>query len=285
MLKKPDWLRVRFGETPNRHAVEELLRGLGLNTVCAQAGCPNVGECFSRKTATFMAMGTHCTRDCRFCAVHHGTPEPLNPEEPVNIARAVKALGLKYVVVTSVTRDDLSDGGAAHFAQIIAAIRQTAPNTAIEVLIPDLQGDWRALELITRAAPDVISHNMETVRSLAAQVRPQAAYERSLELLRQIKLLNPGIRSKSGFMLGLGESKNEVHALLDDLRDVDCEFLTIGQYLAPGKAHLPVQAYIAPACFDEYAALAKRKGFAFVASAPLVRSSYRAEEALHLAQN
>ena len=280
MLKKPDWLRVRFDETPNRHAVEELLRGLKLNTVCAQANCPNVGECFSRKTATFMAMGTNCTRDCRFCNVRHGPPQPLDPQEPGSIAQAVKALGLKYVVVTSVTRDDLPDGGAAHFAAIIEEIRKASPGTATEVLIPDLQGNPRALETITRAAPDVISHNMETVRPLYAQVRPQAQYERSLELLRQIKRLNPGVRSKSGFMLGLGESEAQVHALMDDLHAAGCEFLTIGQYLAPSRAHLPVRAYLEPACFDAYGALARQKGFRFVASAPLVRSSYRAEQAL-----
>jgi len=280
MQPKPSWLRVRHGNTVNQQAVESLLSGLNLNTVCAQANCPNYCDCFSRKTATFMVMGTNCTRQCRFCNVRHDQPQPLHPAEPQNVAQAVKQLGLKYVVVTSVTRDDLPDGGAGHFAETIAEIKQALPETAIEVLIPDLNGDLAALQTITNAAPTVISHNMETVKGLYSAVRPQAIYERSLKLLRNVKRLNPSVHSKSGIMVGLGETAQQVHELMDDLRSVDCEFLTIGQYLAPSKQHIPVHEYITPAQFDEYGALARQKGFSFVASAPLVRSSFNANEAL-----
>jgi lipoic acid synthetase len=227
-----------------------------------------------------MIMGTNCTRNCRFCDVRYDLPQQLDPEEPRRVAQAVKELELKYVVVTSVTRDDLSDGGAAHFAKVIAEIKHATPETAIEVLIPDFKGSIDALKVVTDAFPNVISHNMETVKSLYSVVRPQAQYNCSLELLRNIKLLDSRIHSKSGIMVGLGETKDEIFELFDDLLEVGCEFLTIGQYLSPSKQHLSVQEYIEPSQFEEYGLVARKKGFKFVASAPLVRSSFNAGEAL-----
>lgn len=282
MLKKPEWLRVRWADGPNRETVEAILEKLNLNTVCREANCPNYRECFSRKTATFMIMGTNCTRNCRFCNVHYDRPQRLNPEEPKNVALAVKELGLKYAVITSVTRDDLPDGGAEHFAETIKKIKRAAPETAIEALIPDFGGIAGSLKTVAEASPAVISHNMETVKSLYADVRPQAGYKRSLELISNIKRFNPEVRSKSGIMVGLGETMGQVHELFDDLREAGCEFLTIGQYLAPTKQHIPVREYIDPAQFEVYGAAARQKGFEFVASAPLARSSFRAGEALGL---
>ena len=279
-MSKPSWLRVRSSDTENRRAVEEILRGLNLNTVCAAANCPNYFECFSKKTATFMILGTQCTRNCRFCNVTNGTPDHPNADEPANIANAIKELGLAYAVVTSVTRDDLPDGGAAHFAETIRSINRISPETAVEVLIPDLRGDIDSLKVIASADPTVISHNMETIRRLYAAVRPAADYHRSLKVLGQIRQLNPSIRAKSGFMVGLGETKEEVRELLADLRSAGVEFVTIGQYLAPTKEHIPVHEYITPEQFAEYGSMAKEMGFEFVASAPLVRSSYMAHEAL-----
>ena len=278
MLLKPDWLRVRVMHTPNMDIVEEVIAGLGLNTVCREANCPNFAECFSRKTATFLIMGTNCTRNCRFCNVRHDAPQALEHGEPKNVALAVKELGIRYIVVTSVTRDDLPDGGAEHFAETVREIKAASPGTVVETLIPDLMGSYSALKRVTDSRPDVISHNMETVKALYPEVCPQAGYRRSLDLLRNVKLLDPGIRSKSGFMVGLGETEGQVFELLDDLRDAGCEFITIGQYLAPSKRHIPVHEYVEPARFEEYGATARRKGFAFVASAPLVRSSYNAGE-------
>jgi len=259
--------------------VENTLSKLKLNTVCREANCPNSSECYSRKTATFMILGTNCTRNCRFCNVRHGNPAPPQPEEPGNVAQAIKELELKYVVVTSVTRDDLPDGGDGHFAKTVHEIRQISRGTLIEILIPDFKGDPKALKTVAEAKPDVISHNMETIQKLYPEVRPQAEYARSLELLGKIKTLCPDIRTKSGFMVGLGETKEQVIKLLGDLREVSCELLTIGQYLAPTKQHYPVQEYIEPTMFDEYKTIAKEMGFAHVASAPLVRSSYQAAAA------
>ena len=280
MARKPEWLRIRSGSSSNQDDVFELLQSLDLNTVCKEANCPNYMECFSRKTATFMILGTACTRNCGFCNVRHEKPLPIESDEPERIAQAVKELGMRYIVITSVTRDDLPDGGAGHFASVVRSIRKMNPDTKIEVLIPDFQGSIDALKMVTDSSPDVISHNMETVRALYPQVRPQAQYRRSLELLGNIKQLNPDIHSKSGIMLGLGEMAEQVYELFDDLREVGCEFLTIGQYLAPSAKHFPVYEYIEPRCFDEYGEIAKEKGFLFVASAPLVRSSYHADEAL-----
>jgi len=280
MLQKPGWLNIRYSHTENRETVEKILENLNLNTVCREANCPNFMECFSNKTATFMILGTNCTRNCRFCNVRYDAPNPIDLNEPAKIVTATKELGLQYVVITSVTRDDLSDGGAQHFAEVIRAIKKHSPSTAVEVLIPDFKGSIDALKIVADAKPAVISHNMETVKSLYNDVRPEAEYERSLELIKNIKSLNNDIRSKSGIMVGLGETKEQVYELFDDLREVGCEFLTIGQYLAPTKEHFPIKEYIEPAQFDEYGKIAKSKGFEFVASAPLVRSSYHAGEAL-----
>ena len=277
---KPEWLRVKNNQSPNRAAVEDLLKNLNLNTVCSEADCPNYGVCFSRKTATFMILGKTCTRNCGFCNVSNGSPESVNPDEPANIAKAVKSLGLQYVVVTSVTRDDLPDGGAAHFSQTISEIQKATPHTLIEVLVPDFAGNIEALETVANSSPDVISHNMETVKRLYPHVRPQADYERSLDLIRQIKKANPKIKSKSGIMVGFGETADEVYMLFDDLINTDCDFFTSGQYLQPTRNHVPVVEYVEPDVFDEYGAVARGKGFKFVASAPLVRSSFNAGEAL-----
>jgi len=278
VTRKPEWLRVSRKHDPNQQAVEQLLKKLGLNTVCKEANCPNYSECFSQSTATFMILGTNCSRNCHFCNVRHDLPQDIDPDEPKNVAHAVKELGLQYVVVTSVTRDDLPDGGAAHFAATIRDIRQISSNTVVEVLIPDLQGDMDALELITDASPNVISHNMETVAALYPHVRTQADYQRSLKLIAAVKQRSPHIRVKSGIMLGLGETKEQVIELFDDLLQVGCELLTIGQYLAPSLEHHQVVEFLDPSTFDEYGKIARERGFAQVASAPLVRSSYRAGE-------
>ncbi|MCL2221717.1 MAG: lipoyl synthase [Oscillospiraceae bacterium] len=281
MLKrKPEWLRIQSKSNPNIALVEELISNSNLNTVCAEANCPNYNECFSKKIATFMILGKNCTRNCNFCNVSHEIPEQISADEPKNLARAVSALGLKYVVITSVTRDDLADGGAEHFAKVIQAVRKNCHETAIEVLIPDFKGELKALRTVAGASPDVISHNVETVPELYAAVRQQAKYCRSLELLRNIKLINPKIHSKSGIMLGMGETKEQVLKLFEDLRKADCDFITIGQYLAPTAKHYPIYEFITPKQFEEYGSIAKKMGFSFVASAPLVRSSYNASEAL-----
>ena len=280
MTGRPEWLKIRHTNSPNLKIVETLLESLNLNTVCREAVCPNYLECFSSKTATFMILGTNCTRNCSFCNVRNGNPQNIDYDEPSNIALAVEKLELEYVVITSVTRDDLPDGGAGQFERVIKAIQASSPNTAIEVLIPDLKGCLDSLEIITNANPAVISHNMETVRALYSKIRPQASYKRSLEVLNNIKKRNPNIHSKSGIMLGFGEVKEQVFELFNDLRDVDCEFLTIGQYLAPTKKHFPIYEYVEPNVFDAYAKVAKELGFRFVASAPLVRSSYHAKNAV-----
>jgi lipoic acid synthetase len=241
--------------------------------------CPNYADCVSRRTATVMILGTNCTRNCACCNVAHGEPSAVDADEPNRIGEGVARLGLKYIVVTSVTRDDLPDGGAGQFAAVIASIRELSPGTAIEVLIPDFGGSADALRVVADAAPDVISHNIETVKALYSGVRPGAVYTRSLELIRRIGEFE-AIRSKSGLMVGLGETREQVYALMDDLRNIGCEFLTIGQYLAPSRKHHAVIEYVTPETFDEYADAARANGFSFVASAPFVRSSYRADEAL-----
>jgi len=278
--KKPDWLKITYRDTPNREYVEKVLRSMSLNTVCNEANCPNYLECFNRKTATFMILGVNCTRNCRFCNVTFGKPEDVNINEPENIAKAVAQLGLKYVVITSVTRDDLPDGGAEHFAKTIKWIKKLNPNTAVEVLIPDLKGDIDSLKIVSYALPTVISHNIETVPRLYFAVRPQAIYNRSLDVIKNIKILNSSIHSKTGIMLGLGETKEEVIEVFKDLREIGCEFLTIGQYLSPSKAHYPVVEYIHPDTFKEYNDIALEMGFSFVTSGPYVRSSYHADEAV-----
>lgn len=276
MIKKPDWLRVPYYSDQSSSYITEMLDEMNLNTVCVEASCPNRSECFSNKTATFMVLGTNCTRKCMFCNVSFGIPQPIDRDEPSRIARAVKKLNLSYVVITSVTRDDLPDGGADHFANVIQAVHELSPKTAIEVLIPDLSD----IIGIVNKSPNVVSHNIETVKSLYEKVRPAADYFRSLSLIKKVKSLDANIRTKSGIMLGLGETRDEVLKTLDDLLEAECEFLTIGQYLAPSKNHYPVSEYIEPQVFTEYADIAYKKGFIFVASAPFVRSSYHADKAL-----
>jgi lipoic acid synthetase len=280
-MAKPEWLRVRARSTREFDEVEDMLRRLSLHTVCSEANCPNRMECFSRRTATFMILGSVCTRNCTFCNVQKGaSPETVDPAEPLHVAQAAAELGLRHVVVTSVTRDDLPDGGAGHFADVVRAIRAHNPQTAVEVLIPDFKGDISALQKVVEAAPEIINHNVETVPRLYPEVRPMAAYGRSIELLRNVKRMEAGIYTKSGIMLGLGESRDEVLEVFHDLRDADCDFLTVGQYLAPSAQHHPVVDYIHPDTFKEYEETALSLGFKYVASGPLVRSSYQAEKAL-----
>ena len=278
---KPDWFKVPANRGTENEAVMALLRSLGLHTVCEEANCPNCGECFGRKTATFMILGNQCTRNCRFCVVSKGSPQLVDPDEPAHVAEAVKQLGLRHVVITSVTRDDLPDGGAAHFASSIRAIREASPldPPVVEVLIPDLQGNWDALQLIIDVVPEVINHNIETVPRLYPTVRPEASYQRSLALLAEVKARHASILTKSGIMVGLGETEAEVLDVMQDLRDVGCDLLTIGQYLAPSKNHHPVIEYIHPDQFAFYREAAEKAGFRHVASGPLVRSSYQADQA------
>lgn len=277
-VRKPLHLRVRVSQGANYRAVKSILQDLRLHTVCEEAGCPNIYECFEAKTATFLILGDTCTRNCRFCLVSGGTPLPPDAAEPLNVANAVAELGLKYVVITSVTRDDLADGGASIFAQTIQAVREAAPGCAIEVLIPDFAGDWSALQAVVDAAPDVLNHNIETVSRLYSTVRPAAAYERSLRLLSVAKERGFGGSTKSGIMVGLGENKDEVAGVLADLRGHGCDIVTIGQYLAPSKEHYPIARYYDPREFDELKQIGYRLGFSHVESAPLVRSSYQARE-------
>lgn len=276
--RKPEWLKSKQIPTEEEQKVRRLMKNLHLNTVCREARCPNRVECFNRGTATFLIMGDTCTRRCRFCNVKKGKPQPLDKEEPRHVAEAVKALGLKYVVITSVTRDDLPDGGAAHFASVIRKVREIDPGVGIEVLIPDFQGDSDSLNTVLDARPDVLNHNVETVSRLYEAVRPGAFYERSLELLARAKTINPSIKTKSGLMVGLGETDEELYGVFADLRKAGCDLLTIGQYLAPTKEHYPVADYILPEKFEEYRAKALEMGFLDAASGPLVRSSYKAGE-------
>jgi lipoic acid synthetase len=275
---KPEWLRRRFSYKSSVTEVNDLLVDLNLNTVCQEAHCPNQLECFGNHTATFMILGDHCSRNCTFCAVAFGPQDPPNPDEPRRVAEAVSHLGLKYVVLTSVTRDDLSDGGAAHFASTIRAIREIGDEISVEVLVPDFQGSAKALAAVLAAEPAVLNHNVETVPRLYPAVRPQADYERSLQLLAEVKRLTRDTVSKSGFMVGLGEKREEVSSLMRDLREVGCDLVTIGQYLRPSKDHHPVVEYIPPNIFQTYKIEAQSLGFLGVASGPYVRSSYHAEK-------
>lgn len=277
IARKPQWLKRQFDPVAEAK-MTTLLRSLSLHTVCEDANCPNRSECFKSKTATFMILGDVCTRGCRYCAVAKGAPFPLDPDEPQHVAKAAETLGLRHVVVTSVTRDDLPDGGADHFARTILALREHLPKSTIEVLIPDFQGSEAALQRVMEAKPDIINHNVETVPALYPVVRPQANYLRSLELLRRVKAA--GLYSKTGFMVGLGETRQDVLALMDDLVATGCDMLTIGQYLQPSKNHLPVVEFITPEQFDEYKNIALAKGIRYVASGPFVRSSYHAAEAM-----
>ncbi len=275
---KPDWIRVRapVGEAvPN---LKKLLREHQLVTVCEEASCPNLSECFTHGTATFMIMGDKCTRRCTFCDVAHGRPDPLDPLEPINLATALGKMNLKYVVITSVDRDDLLDGGASHFAACIQAARQHCPHTRLEILVPDFRGRVeKALEALSLAPPDVLNHNLETVPRLYQQARPGSDYEGSLDLLQAFKTRFPHVPTKSGLMLGLGETDEEILAVLQDLRAHDCDMLTLGQYLQPSKFHIPVARFVPPETFSWFAQQAKALGFKNVASGPLVRSSYHAD--------
>ena len=281
-VPKPAWLRRRLPSGPAGEQVRRLLRGGSLHTVCEEAQCPNLFECFGRHTATFLILGNHCTRDCRFCAVTHGPPAAPDPGEASRVAEAAATLGLRYVVVTSVTRDDLADGGAGGFAAAIRALRQRIPGVCIEVLIPDFQGDSAALDTVLDAAPDVLNHNIETIARLYPLARPQADYRQSLDLLSRSAVRAPQIPTKSGLMLGLGETDDEIRTALADLRAAAVRILTLGQYLQPTRDHLPVHRYLPPDTFDGWRTEALSMGFSAVASGPFVRSSYQAQ-AVHAA--
>lgn len=277
-LRKPAWIRAPFPGTPEVQRLKQILRDNRLHTVCEEASCPNLGECFGHGTATFMIMGAICTRRCPFCDVGHGRPNPLDPQEPENLARTVAAMGLKYVVITSVDRDDLRDGGAAHFADCIQATRAAQPSIIIEILTPDFRGRMDiALDILVQEPPDVFNHNLETVPRLYRQARPGADYHYSLELLQRFKARQPQIPTKSGLMLGLGETLDEIRDVMRDLRTHDVEMLTLGQYLQPSIHHLPVARYASPEEFEQLRVDGEAMGFTHVASAPLVRSSYHAD--------
>ena len=279
MERKPEWLRVRY----NQEAVAEVAQLLGelkLNTVCKEANCPNLGECYRKHTATFMILGSQCTRNCRFCNVTPGHPLPPDPDEPENVAAAAKKLGLRHVVLTCPTRDDLPDGGAEQFAKTVRAIRAACPGVTVETLISDMKMDTAALDVVIEARPEVLNHNVETVRALQKAVRPQADYQRSLSVLRYCKEKAPSLLTKTGFMVGLGETEEQIGQLMDDVLAVGCDILTIGQYLQPTPEHYPLARYATPEDFARYKETALAKGFRYVASAPLARSSYKAWEAL-----
>jgi lipoic acid synthetase len=275
---KPPWLRVRLPAGGAYQEVNHLLAGLGLHTVCQEAQCPNKGECFHARTATFLILGDVCTRGCRFCAVAKGQPQPLDTDEPERVAQAVEALNLRYSVITSVTRDDAPDGGAAMFAETIRAIRRRVPRCKVEVLIPDFQGSDEALRIVMDARPDVLNHNLETVPRLYSTARPGADYERSLRLLRRAKEMSPGALTKTGLMLGLGETLDEIRAVMSGLVAVRCDLLTLGQYLQPSRAHLPIERYVPPEDFASLAREGEAMGLKHVEAGPLVRSSYHARE-------
>ncbi len=280
VLKKPEWIRVKAGSPTTRfYEIKNILREHKLHTVCEEASCPNIGECFGRGTATFMIMGDKCTRRCPFCDVGHGRPDPLDQEEPLNLARTIAKLRLKYAVITSVDRDDLRDGGAGHFAECIRQIRALSPSTQIEILTPDFRGrDDRALSILQEAPPDVMNHNLETAPRLYKEARPGSDYLFSLNLLKKFKAQNPGIPTKSGIMVGLGETDEEILQVMQDMRAHDISMLTIGQYLAPSNSHLPVRRYVHPDTFKMFEAEAYKMGFSHAAVGAMVRSSYHADQ-------
>jgi lipoyl synthase len=275
-VPRPDWIRVKAPNSPAYFETKKLIKDNNLYTVCEEAGCPNIGECWQKKHATVMIMGDTCTRACSFCNVATGKPLALDPHEPENLAKAAKGLGLQHIVITSVDRDDLDDGGAAHFAECILRLRKESPKTTIEVLTPDFMKKEGALEIVVAARPDVFNHNIETVPSLYQAIRPGARYFTSLRLLQRAKELDKTIFTKSGLMVGLGEEDSEVYQLMDDLRAADVDFMTIGQYLQPTPKHAAVKRYVEPAMFEKYKEVAYSKGFLMVASSPLTRSSYHA---------
>jgi lipoic acid synthetase len=278
VLRKPDWIRVKAPVSKGYAETRDIVRSHKLVTVCEEAGCPNIGECWEKKHATFMIMGEICTRACAFCNVATGRPNALDPDEPESVAKAVKQMGLSHVVITSVDRDDLDDGGAQHFAEVIRAIRAATPETTIEILTPDFLRKDGALEIVVAAKPDVFNHNLETVPSNYLTVRPGARYFHSVRLLQRVKELDPSMFTKSGIMVGLGEERNEILQLMDDLRSADVDFMTIGQYLQPTKKHHPVKAFVTPEEFKSYETIAYSKGFLMVSSSPLTRSSHHAGE-------
>ena len=285
ILKKPDWIRVRAGSPNTRfYEIKDILRSNNLVTVCEEASCPNIGECFGKGTATFMIMGDKCTRRCPFCDVGHGRPDPLDVDEPRKLGATIAALKLNYVVITSVDRDDLRDGGAGHFVACIEEVRKQSPHTQIEVLVPDFRGrDDRALEILRAAPPDVMNHNLETAPRLYKEARPGSDYAFSLNLLKKFKALFPHVPTKSGLMVGLGETDEEILAVMQDMRDHHIDMLTIGQYLAPSGHHLPVRRYVHPDTFKMFEARARDMGFSHAAVGPMVRSSYHADVQAHAA--
>lgn len=279
VLRKPEWIRIKLDQSGKVNELKQLLRQNKMVTVCEEAACPNLNECFSKGTATFMIMGDKCTRRCSFCEVAHGRPDPLDPDEPKNLADSIARLNLKYIVITSVDRDDLRDGGAGHFSDCITAIREQTPQVKIEVLVPDFRGRMeKALNAMTDALPDVFNHNIETVPRLYKAVRPGSDYQWSLSLLKTFKARYPGIPTKSGIMVGLGETDEEIITVMEDMRAHDIDMLTIGQYLQPSRHHAPVTRYVTPAQFEKYRELGLAMGFDNVASGPLVRSSYHADQ-------
>lgn len=284
-LKKPDWIRVRAGSPNTRfYEIKDILRSNNLVTVCEEASCPNIGECFGKGTATFMIMGDKCTRRCPFCDVGHGRPDPLDVDEPRKLGATIAALKLNYVVITSVDRDDLRDGGAGHFVACIEEVRKQSPHTQIEVLVPDFRGrDDRALEILRASPPDVMNHNLETAPRLYKEARPGSDYAFSLNLLKKFKALFPHVPTKSGLMVGLGETDEEILAVMQDMRDHHIDMLTIGQYLAPSGHHLPVRRYVHPDTFKMFEARARDMGFSHAAVGPMVRSSYHADVQAHAA--
>lgn len=278
-ISRPEWLKVKCPDASKMQQIKSMMDKLKLHTVCESAQCPNVGECFGSCTATFMIMGDVCTRNCAFCAVNHGAPGVLDQKEPDNLANAVELLGLKHVVITSVTRDDLADGGADHFSAVVKAVRNKKPDASIELLIPDMGGNEAALRTIAEAQPDVLNHNIETVPSLYAKVRPQADYERSIRLFKVVKTVNSRLITKSGLMVGLGEKADQVIDVMKDLYNAGCDILTLGQYLRPSEQHIPMERYITPDEFEFYRQQGLKIGFRAVVAKPLVRSSYFAREA------
>ena len=282
MLRKPDWIRVKVAASPEVDRIKKVLRKNGLSSVCEEAACPNLGECFSGGTATFMIMGDICTRRCPFCDVGHGKPNDLDAQEPISLAEAIAEMRLKYVVITSVDRDDLRDGGAQHFAECIRESRERSPNLEVEILTPDFRGRMDiALDILAETAPDVFNHNLETVPRLYREARPGANYQWSLDLLKKYKQRRPDVLTKSGLMVGLGETKEEIFEVMQNMRDHNIDMLTIGQYLQPSKDHLPVKRYVTPEEFQEYKDLADKIGFQRAACGPLVRSSYHADQQAH----
>ena len=279
MRRHPDWLKVKIGGGENYSKIKSMLRQAKLHTICEEAKCPNMAECFGNGTAVFLIMGDTCTRNCRYCNVKHGEPLPINPDEPKYVAESVKELGLKYAVITSVTRDDLADGGASIFSEVVREIKNLS-KCKIELLIPDFKGDEEALRKVIDAEPDVINHNIEVSKELFPTIRPEGNYETSLNVLKTVKKINKKMKTKSGFMIGLGENREQILKTMQDLRDANVDFLTIGQYLQPTKSHAEIKKYYTPEEFNEFGDIATNLGFKHVESGPLVRSSYHAEKAI-----